>query len=156
RGPGRVDRARAVRAGERDRHTRDAGLAGILDAVLVEVVVDVAGQTRRGQFAEVVVDALGARLQREVRELVVARGAALGADRVLAVEVILRLRFGQGVGAGLQVVELVETAGIGGGDDVDAAAVRGSRQRDLGALDAGLTGVLDAVVVGIDIDEAGD
>src|SRR5262249_22494157 len=66
-----------VRAAQSDGDVGDARFARIADAVLVRVFEHEAGQTCGRELAEVVVDAVGAGKQGEIREAVVGRGAAL-------------------------------------------------------------------------------
>ena len=66
------------------------------------------------QFTEVVVDAVGARDERDrVDHVVAGRAATDGASRVLAVEEARRLRLVNLVGARTQVRELVEARCVG-------------------------------------------
>ena len=93
-------------AGECDGHVRDTDFAGVHRAVGVHIEVDVAGDAGGEQFAEVVVDAVDAGGHGDRGDGVVAEGAALGADRVLAVDIDdAGVAFGDAVGAGLEVRE---------------------------------------------------
>ena len=161
-----VDDAPAVvGAGEADLHAVDAGLRGVLEAVVVRVVVDDAGEAGVEDLPEVVAGAvrLGAGGERDGVKLVV-RGcvAAGGAELLVAVEVAGRLRGAGGVlddavGAGAEVVEQVRAGGgvAGGVEDDVVAEVVDADQPYGDAAEARLAGVFDAVVVRVVPDEAG-
>src|SRR4029077_14583640 len=113
--------------------------------VVPDTTVDGAGQ----KLAEVVVLARHASLENDTAEQVIGGRAAGCADPVLAVEVPGRLGFGQGIGAGPETHKAIGAAGGGRGRGVDRLAeVVGPGQVDGSAADAGLTSLLDAVIVG--------
>ncbi len=96
---GLVHRSQIIVAVQGDLDAADTGFAGILDAVIIGVQVDKAGQACGRQLAEIVVAALGSLIQHQVGELVVAGLAALRADAVLALQVIGGLGLGEGIGS---------------------------------------------------------
>src|SRR5207249_1615558 len=74
---------------------------------------------------------------------------------IQAVGVAARLALGDGVRAGTQVAEAVGAAAVGGGRlRRDGAQVVGAGQGQRDTRDGRLAGLLQAVVVGVDVDEA--
>src|SRR5262249_18390813 len=149
--------AGVVGAGELDGDASNTGLAGVLHAVVeaggAGVGEDAAAQLAQPQFAEVVIPSVHPRRQVDVGDLVAGRGAARRAHGFLAVQPAGRLGFGQGVGSGPQLVELVSAVGAGLDRLVDGGAgvvLAVQRHRDPG--DAGLVRLLDAVVVALGAD----
>ena len=162
-GPGAVGRrgqtdrsAEVVGSGQADGGVGNRGLAGFLVTVVVGVDIDESGKGRRQQFAEVVVDALDALCERDGGDDVVAGGS--GSRRSLgglAVEIAGRLRLGDGVGARLEVGEVVGTGAVSRCREINVLARAGrSCQGDRCVGNRGLARFLDPVVIGVDVDEA--
>ena len=161
---GQMHGARVVGAVEVDGGARDAGLAGLLDAVvetaLADVAVDETAELTQADLPEVVVHAVEASGQVDVGELVAGGAAAGRADGVLAVDPTGRLSLRDDVGSRVKVAELVEAAAVGRRGLVDGAGVVHAIEVDGGAGDAGFTGLLDAVVeatlTDVAVDEAAE
>ena len=108
-----------VGALQRQQHTGNARLTRILRAVIVVIGVNIARDTGRYEFAEVVARGVGVACQRQRRDHVagrVVRGRAARASphRVEAVQIACGLRFRDHVAARAQGTEGVFTAGVGG------------------------------------------
>src|SRR5690606_32535460 len=139
------------------RHVSQARLVTILDAVVVQFAIDVAGQASRRQFAKVVVGAVLPANQRDTRDAVagiVGRTASIAHGFHAVVPAIRLSHLPHTVGTGREVLEPVETVGVCRGVDAQPDAV-GIEQFQRNALQARLAAFHHAVVVHIAVDVAG-
>ena len=164
-------RAGFVDAGQPDGDIRDGDLAGIADAVVVGVDIDIASDKRPGpQLAEIVVGQLAARGQDDAGDHIKAadRDGLTPRDRAGIATPNRGLAVGKGRGLGLG--DRVASGVAGQQTNEHIAPVRAGRRRAINrnavdvdpgepdghARDGLFSGFADAIVVGVAIDEARD
>src|SRR5205085_9148492 len=107
----RSETSLVISAGKRNGHPGKTRFPGVFGAVIVGVDIHEASNSRRLQFAEVVVDSIVVLGKYDGGDCVIAgRADGIAANsscRVLAVEEASRLRFSNDVSSGAQIVERV-------------------------------------------------
>ena len=151
-----VDQAVGAAADQRDRGADDADFTAVLLAVTIGVDPQAVAQAGRDELTKVVLDAVGARDQRDAAEHVVDRvGATGGAGGVPTIQITGGLTFSDGIGARPQIHEFVEAQSVGAGGQAHRLteivdAVECDRHASNGRLR-----IADTVIADIFIDIAG-
>ncbi len=137
-----------------DSYARERPILCAKDAIVLWIGVDAAGDRAGDGFAEVVVHAVGGRVQHDLRDDVGTGDAAGGADDHAALIVAVGLVLANGVCAGGKIVEAVATFGVGQcrADDLADAV----EQVDFHARERPVLWAEDAVVLRVGVDAAGD